>query len=50
MNNVFKVFGLPIRKKCAGDVGVEIEVEGVNLPYPGKYWRREADGSLRGPE
>lgn len=50
MRKVFAVFGLPLRKKCAGDVGVEIEVEGRHLPNPEKYWRREADGSLRGPE
>lgn len=35
--------------KTAGDVGIEIEVEGRNLPREiNKYWRVEGDGSLRG--
>ena len=50
MRTVFEEFVLPVRKKTIGDVGVEIEVEGLHLPHPEKYWRREADGSLRGPE
>src|SRR3990172_9397067 len=50
MRTVFEEFGLSLRKRTAGDVGVEIEVEGRNLPYTEKYWKREADGSLRGPE
>lgn len=36
-----------------GDFGLEIEVEGINLPTNGhirKYWRRHNDGSLRGRE
>jgi len=32
-----------------GDVGIEIEVEGDNIPYiDSEYWRSEHDGSLRG--
>jgi hypothetical protein len=32
-----------------GDVGIEIEVEGVNLPhYIGPHWNVHEDGSLRG--
>lgn len=35
--------------KQTGDVGIEIEVEGHHLPTNELgYWRREADGSLRG--
>ena len=50
MKTVFQEFSLPAGKHTAGDVGVEIEVEGRRLPYPQKYWKREHDGSLRGPE
>lgn len=32
----------------AGDVGIEIEVEGRNLPQRVNLWRGEHDGSLRG--
>lgn len=35
-----------------GDIGIEIEVEGDNLPYNvslSKVWRQDADGSLQGP-
>lgn len=35
--------------KQTGDVGIEIEVEGKQLPvHELGYWRREVDGSLRG--
>ena len=43
-------------KKVSGDVGIEIELVGVNLPnYEvlediDPLWRRDEDGSLRGPE
>lgn len=47
MLNVRQTFGL---RETKGDFGVEIEVEGHNLPWPVKYWRREHDGSLRGME
>jgi hypothetical protein len=50
MKKVFQLFRIPAARLVKGDVGVEIEVEGRNLPYPQKYWRREYDGSLRGPE
>lgn len=33
-----------------GDLGIEIEVEGVGLPRGTAHWRREADGSLRGED
>jgi hypothetical protein len=33
-----------------GDVGIEIEVEGQNLPPGFGVWRRERDGSLRGED
>ena len=34
---------------CVGEVGIEIETEGANLPeYIEKYWLKEHDGSLRG--
>lgn len=29
-----------------GEVGVEIEVEGLRLPTPEHYWRKDKDGSL----
>lgn len=50
MKNVQAIFGIPDNMRVAGDVGVEIEVEGLRLPQGGKYWRREQDGSLRGAE
>lgn len=50
MNTVRELFGIPDELKVVGDVGVEIEVEGRNLPLGNKYWRREVDGSLRGAE
>lgn len=50
MKNVQTIFGIPTNMKVAGDVGVEIEVEGLRLPQGDKYWRREQDGSLRGAE
>lgn len=37
-------------KKQAGDIGVEIEVEGVDLPMETALWSRERDGSLRGED
>lgn len=37
-------------KQTTGDVGIEIEVEGRNLPPAPAGWRREHDGSLRGEE
>jgi len=48
MSTVFKELG--IRKAEAGDIGLEIEVEGHNLPRMGKWWRNEQDGSLKGQE
>lgn len=50
MRTVMEIFGVPGHLKVAKDVGVEIEVEGKNLPGGDKYWRREHDGSLRGEE
>ena len=35
-------------KLCKGDVGIEIEIEGDDLPnVDDKYWKTERDGSLR---
>lgn len=48
MSLVIKELG--IRRKEIGDIGVEIEVEGRNLPRCVKYWRNEQDGSLKGEE
>lgn len=46
MNKVRELFRTG---KTAGDLGVEIEVEGHNLPQVhNRMWRTEADGSLRG--
>lgn len=43
---VRKIFGIGA---VQGDLGVEIEVEGNNLPdYVGGYWRAVIDNSLRG--
>jgi hypothetical protein len=50
MKTVMQWFGLPRGRKTKGDVGIEIEVEGVNLPKLTKFWKNEHDGSLRGPE
>lgn len=46
-NNVRDWFGFD---KVAGDIGVEIELEGRRAPFPiaAKGWRSEHDGSLRG--
>lgn len=48
MRTVANVFRIPEGRIVGGDVGVEIEVEGHNLPPAVKGWRKEADGSLRG--
>lgn len=44
------VMRLPARRLSPNDIGLEIEVEGRNLANPGKYWRLDRDGSLRGEE
>src|SRR5574337_129300 len=37
------------KAKVTGDIGLEIEVEGANLPLmPSNIWRVDRDGSLRG--
>lgn len=44
---VLKVFNL--RGNVPGEVGIEVEVEGENLPVgPAPYWFDDSDGSLRG--
>lgn len=43
VKNVFNLQGV-----VKGDLGVEIEVEGRNLPQAPTGWRGERDGSLRG--
>lgn len=48
MLNVMEAFGVSPHNKVKGDLGVEIEVEGINLPDPRTTWRRDMDGSLRG--
>lgn len=48
MSSVLKTFRLKSQTK--GDLGVEIEVEGTNLPMCAKYWNNEHDGSLKGDE
>lgn len=48
MSSVYKTFRL--RKPTEGDLGIEIEVEGNNLPMCAKYWNNERDGSLKGDE
>lgn len=49
MKTVMQWFGIQLPTK--GDVGVEIEVEGKSLPKAfDRYWRVEADGSLRGED
>lgn len=50
MKTVMQWFRLAKKYKTAGDVGIEIEVEGRNLPFVEKFWRNEQDGSLRGEE
>lgn len=37
-------------ERCEGDIGIEIEVEGNNLPDGDNLWRRDHDGSLRGDD
>lgn len=50
MKTVLQWFNLPKKVKTDGDVGIEIEVEGTNLPVCEHFWRNEEDGSLRGGE
>lgn len=45
MHKVSELFN---HKKYEGDLGIEIEIEGDNLPRIVKGWRCEDDGSLRG--
>lgn len=47
MKKVVSWFGIPPQYHTTGDVGIEIEVEGERLPHTEKYWKMEADGSLR---
>lgn len=47
MKKVISWFGIPPQYHTKGDVGIEIEVEGERLPHTEKYWKMEADGSLR---
>lgn len=48
MSTVAKEMG--IKKLVSGDLGVEIEVEGNNLPILERFWNNDVDGSLQGPE
>lgn len=47
-----QIFGtFPVPNKYTGEIGIEIEVEGVGLPKAvPSYWNNPGDGSLRGPE
>lgn len=51
IKTVREIIGLPQTK---GDIGIEIEVEGINLPtqhhLSSGIWRVDNDGSLKGPE
>lgn len=47
MTMVASVFRLPRSRLTKGDLGVEIEVEGVNLPTAVTGWSVTRDGSLR---
>lgn len=42
---VHQLFHTRLRR---GDVGIEVEMEGTNLPQIGEHWNVERDGSLRG--
>jgi hypothetical protein len=44
--NVMKLFELNERYATKGNMGIEIEVEGTNLPLETVYWDGEYDGSL----
>ena len=46
--NVMKLFNLREGSKTCGELGVEVEVEGCNLPYDTKRWDGEQDYSLQG--
>jgi len=48
MTSVMKAFNVYRGYKANGDLGVEIEVEGLKLPRIRHYWDEEFDGSLRG--
>ena len=42
--------GIRANRLVKGDLGIEIEVEGRNLPTRVPLWRTEVDGSLKGEE
>ncbi len=46
--SVLDVLPLPQRKIFKGEVGIEVEVEGSNLPDIRGDWKTTTDGSLRG--
>lgn len=48
MLKVMRAFKVYKGYATEGDLGVEIEVEGHNLPDAKHYWKRDYDGSLRG--
>src|SRR3546814_14851784 len=48
MSTVAKEMG--IRRLVSGDLGIEIEVEGTNIPAMMAHWNNERDGSLQGAE
>lgn len=48
MNRIKEIFGIPKELHCKGDLGIEVEIEGANLPRAVKGWVRTQDGSLKG--
>lgn len=50
MKNMKELLGIPQRRWCNGQYGVEIEVEGTRLPIAIDNWRVEHDGSLKAAE
>jgi len=46
--DVMKLFNVYVGCKTDGELGVEVEVEGSNLPYESARWEGEEDYSLNG--
>jgi len=50
MKLVKEIFNIPLLKHTKGEIGIEIEVEGENLPVASDLWRVDHDGSLKSAE
>lgn len=48
MNHIKDIFSIPKDRLQKGEIGIEIEIEGDDLPHESKTWVKTQDGSLRG--